>query len=195
MRHAAIERKTHETTISVQVDLDGRGTAEIATGIGFFDHMLLLLARHSQMDLVIRADGDLVVDDHHTVEDIGIVLGQACKAALGSKQGICRYGDVRVPMDEALAEAVLDLSGRPFLVFSARFSADRVGAFATQMTEEFFRAFTAHAGVTLHLSCIRGHNDHHMIEAMFKAFARSLRQAVAIDPEAADEIPSTKGTL
>jgi imidazoleglycerol-phosphate dehydratase len=195
MRQAEITRKTQETDISIRLRLDGRGTADITTGIGFFDHMLILLARHGRLDLAIRARGDLDTDDHHTAEDIGIALGQAIARALGDKRGICRYGQATIPMDEALATSALDVSGRPWLAFEAAFTSDRVGSFSTQMTEEFFRALAMNAGLTLHLSCICGRNDHHMIEAMFKAFARSLRAAVAIDPEAGDEIPSTKGVL
>jgi imidazoleglycerol-phosphate dehydratase len=195
MRQAKIERKTKETWIQVELDLDGRGTAGMTTGIAFLDHMLTLLARHARIDLKVTARGDLDVDDHHTVEDTGIVIGQAINMALSDKRGICRYGDARVPMDEALADAALDLSGRSYLVFSARFDSAQVGAFSTQMVEEFFRAVAYNAGITLHLSCPYGRNDHHKIEALFKAFARSLRQAVAVDPQAADEVPSTKGTL
>ena len=195
MRQAEITRKTQETDISVRLRLDGRGTADITTGIGFFDHMLILLARHGRLDLTVRAHGDLDGDGHHTAEDVGIALGQAIARALGDKRGICRYGQATIPMDEALATAALDVSGRPWLAFEAAFTCERVGAFSTQMTEEFFRALAMNAGLTLHLSCVSGRNDHHMIEAVFKAFARSLRAAVAIDPETEDEIPSTKGIL
>jgi imidazoleglycerol-phosphate dehydratase len=167
----------------------------VATGIGFLDHMLVLLAKHGRLNLVVQAQGDLDTDDHHTAEDVGIVLGQAIASALGDKRGICRYGQAMIPMDEALATAVVDLSGRPWLVFEADFSSDRVGAFSTQMTEEFFRALAFNAGMTLHLTCPYGRNDHHKIEAMFKAFARSFSAAAAIDVRSADEIPSSKGVL
>jgi len=195
MRQAEIRRETRETQITASLRLDGEGTADVITGIGFLDHMLVLLAKHGRMDLVVRAQGDLNTDDHHTAEDVGIVLGQAIARALGDKRGICRYGQAMVPMDEALATAVIDLSGRPWLVFIADFTSDRVGAFSTQMTGEFFRALAFNAGMTLHLTCQYGDNDHHKIEAMFKAFARSFKAAAAIDPQTAEEIPSTKGVL
>jgi imidazoleglycerol-phosphate dehydratase len=195
MRQAEIKRKTNETQITVSLGLDGSGTADVATGIGFLDHMLVLLAKHGRLNLVVQAQGDLDTDDHHTAEDVGIVLGQAIASALGDKRGICRYGQAMIPMDEALATAVVDLSGRPWLVFEADFSSDRVGAFSTQMTEEFFRALAFNAGMTLHLTCPYGRNDHHKIEAMFKAFARSFSAAAAIDVRSADEIPSSKGVL
>ncbi|MDW7658683.1 MAG: imidazoleglycerol-phosphate dehydratase HisB [Bacillota bacterium] len=195
MRQAEIIRKTHETQITVKLRLDGSGTADAATGIGFLDHMLVLLAKHGRLDLVVQAEGDLDTDDHHTAEDVGIVLGQAIARALGDKRGICRYGQAMIPMDEALAVSVIDLSGRSWLVFEADFASDRVGAFSTQMTEEFFRALAFNAGMTLHLTCPYGRNDHHKIEAMFKSFARSFNAAAAIDPQTADEIPSSKGVL
>jgi len=195
MRHTEIRRKTTETDIVVRLSLDGSGEASIHTGIGFFDHMLQLLARHARLDLVIEARGDLDTDDHHTAEDVGIVLGQAIGRALGDKRGIQRYGHAVIPMDEALAAATIDLSGRSYLVFQAEFTADRIGSFSTQMTEEFFRALVFQAGITAHLGCSYGRNDHHKTEALFKAFARSLRDAVAIDPRLQDDIPSTKGVL
>jgi imidazoleglycerol-phosphate dehydratase len=195
MRKAEIKRKTRETDITVSLNLDGQGTADIATGIGFFDHMLTLLAKHGQLDLFIRAKGDLDTDDHHTVEDVGIVLGQAISCALENKKGICRFGHASVPMDEALASAVIDLSGRPWLVFQATFTGDRVGTFSTQSTEEFFRAVAMNAGLTLHVACPYGYNDHHKIEAMFKAFARCFAQAITINPALGDQILSTKGML
>lgn len=195
MRQAEMTRQTQETQIHVKLDLDGKGEATVSTGIGFLDHMLTLLARHARIDLDVSALGDLQVDDHHTIEDTGIVIGKAIALALKDKRGIGRYGQALVPMDEALVQAVLDLSGRPYLVFQAVFHGDRVGGFSTQMTAEFFRALAYNAGMTLHLTCPYGLNDHHIIEAMFKAFARSLRAAVAIDPSHAEDIPSTKGVL
>ncbi len=195
MRQAEMTRQTGETNIRVALNLDGEGNAQINTGIGFFDHMLTLLARHAHMDLTVAAQGDLAVDDHHTAEDTGIVLGQALKSALGDKRGIRRYGQAAIPMDEALATAALDISGRAYLVFRAEFLSDKVGSFSTQMTEEFFRALAYNAGLTLHLACPYGHNDHHMIEALFKAFAHALADAAAIDPGHAGAIPSTKGVL
>jgi len=195
MRQAEMTRETQETRIRVRLDLDGRGEATLSTGIGFLDHMLTLLARHARIDLEVDALGDLQVDDHHTVEDTGIVIGKVIALALKDKRGISRYGQASIPMDETIAHAALDLSGRPYLVFQAEFGSDKVGGFSTQMTAEFFRALAYNAGMTLHLSCPYGMNDHHKIEAMFKAFARSLRDAVAIDPNHAGDIPSTKGVL
>jgi len=195
MRQTEIRRKTTETDIVVRLSLDGSGEASIHTGIGFFDHMLQLLARHARLDLVIEARGDLDTDDHHTAEDVGIVLGQAIGRALGDKRGIQRYGHAVIPMDEALAAATIDLSGRSYLVFQAEFTADRIGSFSTQMTEEFFRALVFQAGITAHLGCSYGRNDHHKTEALFKAFARSLRDAAAVDPRLEDDSPSTKGVL
>ncbi len=194
-RSARITRSTNETTVQVSLDLDGMGAGDIDTGIGFFDHMLELFARHGGLDLNVEAQGDLKVDGHHTVEDIGIVLGKAIADALGEKRGICRYGDAVIPMDETLASCALDISGRPFLVMKADFSGDRVGEFDTELVEEFFRAVSFNAGITLHILCEYGGNDHHKIEAMFKAFARALRKAVSVDPDFADMIPSTKGVL
>ncbi len=195
MRQATISRNTTETTITVQLTLDGSGQAQVASGIGFFDHMLAALAKHARLDLVVTVEGDLFVDDHHTVEDTGLVLGQAMRQALGDRRGVVRFGQALVPMDDALASAALDLSGRPWLSFDAAFTGERVGAFSTQMTEEFFRALVTQAGITLHLSALAGRNDHHIVEALFKAFARALRQACARDPQASDEVPSTKGLL
>lgn len=195
MRQAEMTRQTLETHLHVKLDLDGQGQAKISTGLGFLDHMLTLLARHARIDLEVTARGDLQVDDHHTIEDTGIVLGKAIALALKDKRGISRYGQALVPMDEALVQAVVDISGRPYLVFQAMFHGDQVGGFSTQMTAEFFRALVYNAGMTLHLSCPYGQNDHHIIEGIFKAFARSLRQAVAIDPSHAEDIPSTKGVL
>jgi imidazoleglycerol-phosphate dehydratase len=194
-RRASVTRTTKETDIAVAVDLDGKGVANISTGIGFFDHMLDLLARHSRIDITVKAKGDLHIDHHHTTEDVGIALGQAVKQALGDMKGITRYADVHVPMDEALTRVALDISGRPFLVFKAEFSRDKVGAFDTELVREWFQAFAVNAGITLHVETLYGANDHHIAESCFKGLARALRAAVAIDPRAADEIPSTKGKL
>jgi imidazoleglycerol-phosphate dehydratase len=194
-RTAAVKRATKETDIEVAVDLDGKGAANIATGIGFFDHMLDLLARHSRIDITVRAKGDLHIDHHHTTEDVGIALGQAVRKALGDMKGITRYADVHVPMDEALTRVAIDVSGRPFLVFKAKFSRDKVGAFDTELVQEWFQAFAMNAGVTLHVETLYGTNDHHIAESCFKGLARALRAAFAIDPRATDEVPSTKGTL
>jgi imidazoleglycerol-phosphate dehydratase len=195
MRVGTVKRTTKETDIDVTVNLDGRGASSIATGIGFLDHMLDLLARHSRIDISVKAKGDLHIDHHHTTEDVGIALGQAVKQALGEMKGISRYADVHVPMDEALARVAIDISGRPYLVFKAAFTRDKVGVFDTELVEEWFRAFAVNAGVTLHVEVLYGSNDHHVAEACFKGLARALRAAVAIDPRAADEVPSTKGRL
>src|ERR1700674_358091 len=195
MRKGLIKRATKETEVEVEVDLDGCGSSTIATGIGFLDHMLELLARHSRMDLAVRAKGDLHVDHHHTTEDVGIAFGQAVKQALGDMKGITRYASVHVPMDEALTRVAVDVSGRPFLVFKAEFVRDKVGAFDTELVQEWFQAFAINAGVTLHVETLYGTNDHHIAESCFKGLARALRAAVAIDPRAAGEVPSTKGRL
>ncbi len=195
MRQSKLSRKTQETQIDVSIKLDGNGESEVSTGIGFLDHMLTLFAKHSGIDLKIQSEGDLIVDGHHTAEDTGIVLGQVIARALGDKKGIERYGHAVIPMDEALLEAVVDLSGRPYIVFNADFSAPSVGDFDTQLTEEFFRALAFNAGITLHISCRYGRNDHHIIEGIFKAFARAMRQAISIDQANSDKIPSTKGVL
>ena len=195
MRAATIKRKTKETDIEVAVDLDGKGLSQVATGIGFLDHMLDLLARHSRIDITVKAKGDLHIDDHHTAEDTGIALGQAVKQALGDMKGITRYANVEVPMDEALTRVAVDISGRPFLVFKAEFVRDKVGEFDTELVQEWFQAFAMNAGVTLHAECLYGTNDHHIAESCFKGLARALRVAVAIDPRAKDEVPSTKGSL
>jgi imidazoleglycerol-phosphate dehydratase len=195
MRTASLSRRTSETEIEVAVDLDGTGRAEVETGVGFFDHMLTHLARHGMLDLTIRAKGDLHIDDHHTVEDVGIALGACVRQALGDKRGITRYADVHVPMDEALTRCAIDVSGRPFLVFRAPFATPKIGTFDTQLVEEWFRAFAMNAGVTLHVETLYGSNDHHIAECCFKALARALRAAVAIDPDQADRVPSTKGSL
>ena len=194
-RTAEISRKTKETDIFVKVGLDGNGTYDIDTGVGFFDHMLSALSKHSGIDMVIKCSGDLVVDAHHSVEDVGIVLGQAVGKALGDKVGIRRFGSCAVPMDEALGKAIIDISGRPFIVFDAEFSGDKCGEMDTQLFEEFFRSFAFNAGITLHISAPYGANDHHKAEAMFKALARALRQATEIDPRFAGQVVSTKGAL
>lgn len=195
MRTATIKRKTKETDIEVTVNLDGSGVANVATGIGFFDHMLDLLARHSRIDLTVKAVGDLHIDYHHTTEDTGIALGQAVRQALGSMAGITRYAGVHMPMDETLSRVVIDISGRPFLVFKADFPRDKIGEFDTELVREWFQAFAMNAGVTLHVETLYGDNSHHIAESCFKGLARALRTAVAIDPKAAGEIPSTKGSL
>ena len=193
-RRAEIERKTAETQISIKLNLDGEGTCDIATGIGFLDHMLTLLAKHSFMDLTVKAKGDLEVDSHHTVEDIGIVLGEALREALGDKAGIHRYGNCFIPMDEALAQVCLDFSGRPFLVFGAEIPKIQLGNYDTEMTEEFFRAVAMHCGLTLHIRVLYGSNVHHIIEAIFKAFARAVAEAAAVDPRVKG-VMSSKGVL
>ena len=195
MRKGSVKRTTKETDIEVAVDLDGAGTSSVVTGIGFLDHMLDLLARHSRIDIAVKAKGDLHIDQHHTTEDVGIALGQAVKQALGDMKGITRYADVQVPMDEALTRVAIDISGRPFLVFKAEFARDKVGTFDTELVREWFQAFAMNAGITLHVETSYGTNDHHISESCFKGLARALRTAVAIDPRAAGEIPSTKGTL
>jgi imidazoleglycerol-phosphate dehydratase len=195
MRKASVKRTTKETDVEVAIDLDGEGRSSIATGIGFLDHMLDLLARHSRIDIDIKAKGDLHIDHHHTTEDVGIALGQAVKQALGEMKGIARYADVHVPMDEALTRVAMDISGRPFLVFKAEFVRDKVGPFDTELVQEWFQAFAMNAAVTLHVATLYGTNDHHIAESCFKGLARALRAAVAIDPRAAHEVPSTKGTL
>src|SRR4051794_14111334 len=195
MRKGAVKRKTKETDVEVEIDLDGTGVASVATGIGFFDHMLDLLARHSRIDITVAAKGDLHIDHHHTTEDVGIALGQAIRQALGGMKGINRYADVHVPMDEALTRVAIDISGRPFLVFDAKFGRDKVGTFDTELVQEWFQAFAMNAGVTLHVQALYGSNDHHIAESCFKGLARALRRAVAIDTRAADQVPSTKGVL
>lgn len=194
-RTATISRKTNETEIAVSVDLDGTGNNEIETGIGFFDHMLEQLSRHSLIDMKIGAKGDLHIDDHHTVEDCGIALGQALNKALGDRRGVMRYASIDLAMDEALTFAAIDVSGRPFLVWNVSFSAPKIGTFDTELVREFFQAFSQHAGITLHVKNLYAENSHHIAETCFKAVARVLRTAVEIDPRQADAIPSTKGTL
>jgi imidazoleglycerol-phosphate dehydratase len=194
-RTADIQRNTKETQIRVRVDLDGSGEAKLATGIGFFDHMLDQIARHGLIDLQIDAKGDLHIDGHHTVEDVGITLGQAVAKAVGDKAGIRRYGHAYVPLDEALSRVVVDFSGRPGLHMDVQFKAGAIGAFDTQLAFEFFQGFSNHAGVTLHIDNLKGENAHHQCETIFKAFARALRMALELDPRSAGVIPSTKGSL
>ncbi|GAB4357652.1 MAG: imidazoleglycerol-phosphate dehydratase HisB [Oricola sp.] len=194
-RTAEISRRTNETAISVTVNLDGTGKHEMKTGIGFFDHMLDQLARHSLIDMAVSAEGDLHIDDHHTVEDTGIALGQALAKALGDRRGVTRYASLDLAMDEALTRAAIDVSGRPFLVFKVAFPTQKIGTFDTELVREFFQAFAQNAGITLHVENLCGANSHHIAETCFKAVARVLRAAVEIDPRQADAIPSTKGTL
>ena len=195
MRKGAVTRKTNETEIVVEVDLDGAGLAKIATGVGFFDHMLDQLARHSLVDITVSAKGDLQIDDHHTVEDVGIALGQALKQALGDKRGLTRYADCLLPMDETLTRVALDVSGRPFLVFRVDFPTAKIGAFDTELVREFFQALAINAGLTLHIETLYGANRHHIAESCFKGVARALGAALAIDQRQASRIPSTKGAL
>jgi imidazoleglycerol-phosphate dehydratase len=194
-RQAEVSRNTAETKIRVRVNLDGTGQSKLATGIGFFDHMLEQIARHGMIDLEIEAQGDLHIDGHHTVEDVGITLGQAFAQAMGDKKGIRRYGHAYVPLDEALSRVVVDFSGRPGLEMHVPFKSGMIGAFDTQLAFEFFQGFVNHAFVTLHIDNLRGDNAHHQCETVFKAFARALRAAVEADPRAAGIIPSTKGSL
>ena len=195
MRTATITRKTAETDIEVTLDLDGSGRYDNRTGVGFFDHMLDQLARHALIDMTVRAQGDLHIDDHHTVEDTGIAIGQALTAAMGDKRGIRRYGDCLLPMDDALVRAALDLSGRPFLVWQVAMPTPKIGTFDTELVREFFQALSTHGGITLHVDKLHGVNSHHIAEAAFKSVARALRDALEMDPRKADEIPSTKGAL
>ena len=194
-RSAEVTRNTAETRIRVALNLDGSGQAQLSTGIGFFDHMLDQIARHGLIDLDIQAQGDLHIDGHHTVEDVGITLGQAFAKALGEKKGIRRYGHAYVPLDEALSRVVIDLSGRPGLEMDVPFKSGMIGGFDTQLAHEFFQGFVNHAGATLHIDNLKGENAHHQCETVFKAFARALRMAVERDPRAAGTIPSTKGSL
>jgi imidazoleglycerol-phosphate dehydratase len=195
MRQAELKRKTSETQIEAAIDLDGKGAFDIATGIGFLDHMLEQLAKHSRIDLKLKAKGDLHIDMHHTTEDCGIVLGQAVKQALGEKRGISRYAHAYVAMDEALTRVAIDVSGRPHLVWRGSLTQAKIGDMDSELFREWFHAFAQNAGITLHVEILYGDNNHHMVEASFKALARALRRAVALDPEAGGEIPSTKGTL
>ncbi len=195
MRTATITRKTAETDITVQIDLDGTGVYDNQTGVGFFDHMLDQLSRHALIDMTIRATGDLHIDDHHTVEDVGIALGQALTQALGDKRGIRRYGACHLPMDDAQVRAALDLSGRPYLVWNVDMPTAKIGQFDTELVREFFQALATHGGITLHVDRLHGFNSHHIAEAAFKAVARALRDAIEADPRRIDAIPSTKGSL
>ena len=195
MRTASVTRKTNETDISVEVNLDGTGTRQIATGIGFLDHMLDQLSRHSLIDMKIKTVGDLHIDMHHTTEDTGIALGQAISKALGDRKGIRRYAHCYLPMDEALTRAAIDVSGRPYLVWRTEFNAARIGEMDTELFREFFQAFAQNAGMTLHVETFYGFNNHHIAESCFKAVARALRDCIEIDPRMPDAVPSTKGTL
>lgn len=195
MRTAKIERSTAETQITVIIDLDGTGTYDNQTGVGFFDHMLDQLSRHSLIDMTIKATGDLHIDDHHTVEDTGIALGQALSAALGDKRGIVRYGSCLLPMDDAQVRCALDLSARPYLIWNVDLPTPKIGNFDSELVREFFTAFATHGGITLHVDMLHGINSHHIAEAAFKSVARALRQAIEVDPRKSGDIPSTKGTL
>jgi imidazoleglycerol-phosphate dehydratase len=195
MRKSTVSRKTKETHVEVKIDLDGTGLATIATGIGFFDHMLEQLARHSLIDIEIRAEGDLHIDQHHTVEDTGIAVGQALRQALGNMAGIARFSDVHLPMDETLTRVAVDISGRPFLVFKTKFAQPKIGSFDSELVREFFLAFATHAALNIHVETLYGENAHHIAESAFKGLARALRNAVAIDERQKGAIPSTKGLL
>lgn len=194
-RSATVQRNTNETQIAVSINLDGSGLADLNTGVPFLEHMLEQIARHGLVDLTINASGDLAIDSHHTVEDIGITLGQAVRKALGDKQGLSRYGHAYVPLDEALSRVVIDFSGRPLLVENVKYTSKNIGSFETELVHEFFQGFANHAMATLHIDNLKGRNSHHIVETLFKAFGRALRMAVAIDERAAGSIPSTKGTL
>ncbi|MEM9845938.1 MAG: imidazoleglycerol-phosphate dehydratase HisB [Pseudomonadota bacterium] len=195
MRSATITRTTAETEIAVELNLDGTGQYDNQTGVGFFDHMLDQLARHALIDMKVRCTGDLHIDDHHSVEDVGIALGQALTKAVGDKRGIRRYGSCLLPMDDALVRAALDLSGRPFLVWDVSMPTPKIGRFDTELVREFFQALSTHAGLTLHVDALHGINSHHIAEAAFKSVARALRDALELDPRRSDAVPSTKGTL
>jgi imidazoleglycerol-phosphate dehydratase len=194
-RRATVKRRTKETAITVTVDLDGTGTYEVATGVGFLDHMIEQLARHSLIDIAIKADGDLHIDQHHTTEDSGIVLGQAVAKALGEKKGIARYGFAYLPMDETLTRVALDVSGRPYLVWKVAFTRSKIGEMDTELFREWFQAFAQHAGITLHVEALYGENSHHIAETCYKALAKALRQAIAIDERQKGSVPTTKGQL
>lgn len=194
-RKAGVKRKTNETSIAVDLDVDGTGTFDISTGVGFFDHMLEQLSKHSLIDVTVKAEGDLHIDDHHTVEDCGWALGQALNEALGDRRGICRYASFDLPMDEAMTRAAIDVSGRPFLVWDVEFPREKIGTFDTELVREFFQAFAQAARITLHVDNLYGVNAHHIAETCFKAVARALRAATQMDPRASDSVPSTKGTL
>ncbi len=195
MRTATIERNTLETKIHISLNLDGQGDAKLNTGVPFFEHMLDQIARHGMIDLNIHAEGDTHIDDHHTVEDVGITFGQAIAQAVGDKKGITRYGHAYVPLDEALSRVVIDLSGRPGLVFNADFTREKIGNFETELVFEFFQGFVNHANATVHIDCLRGHNSHHQAETIFKAFGRALRMALTPDERMQGKMPSTKGSL
>jgi len=195
MRKAELARNTAETKIEVSLTIDGTGKADIKTGVGFFDHMLELFARHALIDLTVSCDGDTHIDDHHSVEDIGIAMGQALLQALGDKKGIKRYASVHLPMDETLTRVAVDVSGRPFLVFRTQFAVAKIGTFDTELVREWFQAFAINAGLTLHVETLYGDNAHHIAESCFKGLARSLREALAVDPREGGRVPSTKGTL
>jgi imidazoleglycerol-phosphate dehydratase len=194
-RRATVSRKTKETAITASVDLDGTGAYEVATGVGFLDHMIEQLARHSLIDITLKADGDLHIDQHHTTEDSGIALGQAIAKALGEKKGIARYGSAYLPMDETLTRVALDVSGRPFLVWKVEFTRGKIGDMDTELFREWFQAFAQHAGLTLHVETLYGENSHHIAETCYKALARALRQAISLDPRQEGRVPSTKGQL
>jgi len=195
MRTATVARKTNETEIAVTVDLDGTGTYEVATGIGFLDHMLEQLSRHSLMDLTVNAKGDLHIDFHHTTEDTGIAIGEAVSQALGDRRGITRYAEATIPMDETLTRVTMDISNRPYLIWRVDFSKSKLGDMDTELFKEWFQAFAQAAGITLHIENLYGENNHHIIESCYKALARALRNAITIDPRKAEDVPSTKGTL
>ena len=195
MRTATVARKTNETEIAVTVDLDGTGTYEVATGIGFLDHMLEQLSRHSLMDLAVNAKGDLHIDFHHTTEDTGIAIGEAVSQALGDRRGITRYAEATIPMDETLTRVTMDISNRPYLIWRVDFSKSKLGDMDTELFKEWFQAFAQAAGITLHIENLYGENNHHIIESCYKALARALRNAITIDPRKAEDVPSTKGTL
>ena len=195
MRQATVERKTRETEVTATVNLDGAGRYDVSTGIGFLDHMLEQLSRHSLIDLTLRAKGDLHIDHHHTTEDTGIVIGEAVAKALGDRTGIARYGSALIPMDETLTRVALDASNRPYLIWKVQFTRHKLGNFDTELFKEWFQAFAQHAGVTLHIENLYGGNSHHIVESCYKGLARALRQAIEIDPRKADAVPSTKGTL
>lgn len=195
MRSGEVKRRTNETDIAVSLVLDGTGKAEISSGVGFFDHMLDLFARHSLIDLKVAVTGDTHIDDHHSVEDTGIALGEALRQALGDKKGIRRYADIHLPMDETLTRVAVDVSGRPLLVFRTRFEAQKIGTFDTELVREFFQAFAMNAGITLHVETLYGDNAHHIAESCFKGLARALRHALEVDPREGGRVPSTKGAL
>lgn len=195
MRKATIERRTKETEISVSLDLDGTGIYDVSTGIGFLDHMMEQLSRHSLIDLTVKAKGDLHIDFHHTTEDTGIAIGEAVSKALGERKGITRYASALIPMDETLTRVAMDISNRPYLIWKVTFSRDKLGEMDTELFKEWFQAFAQAAGITLHIENLYGENNHHIVETCYKAVARSLRDAIQIDPRKADEVPSTKGVL